>query len=166
MKKYLRKSVKLLIALGVSIVFILGFNNKNSTAASNTDIRPGYDGQWYYYNDGNIDMSYTGLASSKEKGYTLHTCTVCGDTYKDNYTEDYDPHRKVYGDEYDARAIYVEPGDRVVFDLSREYKGYSVGSEYGYKELEAGQEIEITKDYEYKNLQFQASTGSYDSYIL
>ena len=102
--------------------------------------------------------------SSKEKGYTLHTCTVCGDTYKDNYTEDYDPHRKVYGDEYDARAIYVEPGDRVVFDLSREYKGYSVGSEYGYKELEAGQEIEITKDYEYKNLQFCASTGSYDSY--
>ena len=102
--------------------------------------------------------------SSKEKGYTLHTCTVCGDTYKDNYTEDYDPHRKVYGDEYDARAIYVEPGDRVVFDLSREYKGYSVGSEYGYKQLEAGQEIEITKDYEYKNLQFRASTGSYDSY--
>ena len=89
--------------------------------------------------------------SSKEKGYTLHTCTVCRYSYKDNYTEDYDPHRKVYGDEYDARAIYVEPGDRVVFDLSREYKGYSVGSEYGYKELEAGQEIEITKDYEYKN---------------
>ena len=102
--------------------------------------------------------------SSKEKGYTLHTCTVCRYSYKDNYTEDYDPHRKVYGDEYDARAIYVEPGDRVVFDLSREYKGYSVGSEYGYKELEAGQEIEITKDYEYKNLQFKASTGSYDSY--
>ena len=102
--------------------------------------------------------------SSKEKGYTLHTCTVCGDTYKDNYTEGYDPHRKVYGDEYAARAIYVEPGDRVVFDLSREYKGYSVGSEYGYKQLEAGQEIEITKDYEYKNLQFCASTGSYDSY--
>ena len=65
MKKYLRKSVKLLIALGISIVFILGFNNKNSTAASNTDIRPGYDGQWYYYNDGNIDMSYTGLASNE-----------------------------------------------------------------------------------------------------
>ena len=42
MKKYLRKSVKLLIALGISIVFTLGFNNKNSTAASNTDIRPGY----------------------------------------------------------------------------------------------------------------------------
>ena len=39
-----------------------------------------------------------------------------------------------------------------------------MGSEYGYKELEAGQEIEITKDYEYKNLQFCASTGSYDSY--
>ena len=65
MKKYLRKSVKLLIALGVSIVFILGFRNKNSTAASNTDIRPGDDGQWYYYNDGNIDMSYTGLASNE-----------------------------------------------------------------------------------------------------
>ena len=50
MKKYLRKSVKLLIALGISIAFILGFNNESSNAASNTDIRPGYDGQWYYYN--------------------------------------------------------------------------------------------------------------------
>ena len=30
--------------------------------------------------------------SSKEKGYTLHTCTVCRYSYKDNYTEDYDPH--------------------------------------------------------------------------
>ncbi len=98
--------------------------------------------------------------SSKEKGYTLHTCTVCGDTYKDNYTEDYDPHRKVYGAEYDERAVYVEVGDRVVFEASKKVvKGGIYSRAYDWKdiEFEPEKEIEITDDYKYKNLYYYAT---------
>ena len=45
---------------------------------NNSDNDPIYAG---YYKETVVDPTYT------EKGYTLYECTVCGDSYKDNYTD-------------------------------------------------------------------------------
>ena len=54
-----------------------------------------------------VTHSYTDTvvaATCSAKGYTQHTCSVCGDSYKDNYTEGYDANNHVNTTDVDAVA--------------------------------------------------------------
>ena len=83
-----------------------------------------------------------------EKGYTTHTCTRCGDIYKDNYTDPTGEH--VYDDDGDAvcnvcgyeRVIESEKAETIpVYRLYNQYTNeHLLVSDEGEKEvlLEAG----------------------------
>ena len=96
------------VAKAVCEVCGVSYGEKNLTNHKNTEIRgkvaatcskEGYSGDTYCLDCGEKIVSGKTLDKLKhsykdevvpptfgKQGYTLHTCTLCGDTYKDNYT--------------------------------------------------------------------------------
>lgn len=100
--------------------------------------------------------------TNTEKGYTLHKCSVCGDSYKDNYTDCLDPTLKTYSNEMRNKAAYVSAGDKIQFVMAD--TAYNAKWELVIDDEETsitpGEIINITSDYEGKSVVFRAARSS------